>query len=473
MNIFSRPAAPPAPAPRRSWFGRLFRSAPATRQPTVTEQVHEHAISLLPRSAHTGDSGCLKAGGPLGTMRGMDSVGLNQGVMDFFAGQALPLNFHACAMLGTHWLIDKALRMPAEDAVRQGWDLSDPDPRILKADKKLRIKRELADFIAGGRQFGLRFAMFLVDSDNPKFYEYPFNPDGVTPGSYRGMSQIDPYWCAPYVTDMDMTDPTRKGFYEPEWWIIGGRKIHKSHLVVFRNGEVADYLKPMYRYGGVSVTQRIVERVYNAERTANEAPELAMTKRTTTIKLDLAEAEMSDGAVESNLADFVRFRNNYGVKILGPDDEMGQHDTSLADFDSVVMNQYQLVAAAANVPATKLLGTTPKGFNATGEYEEAAYHEMLESLQTNQGDAFLDRHYQLLGRSLGITDPIEHTWNPLDSPTAKEYAETELIRAQRDAQLQMAGAIDSEDIRERLGKDRDGDYFGLTTASIVDETDDS
>ena len=30
------------------------------------------------------------------------------------------------------------------------------------------------------------------------------------------------------------------------------------------------------------------------------------------------------------------------------------------------MTQYQLAASVANVPATKLLGTQPKGFNATG-----------------------------------------------------------------------------------------------------------
>ena len=57
------------------------------------------------------------------------------------------------------------------------------------------------------------------------------------------------------------------------------------------------------------------------------------------------------------------------------------------------MSQYQLVAAAANVPATKLLGTTPKGFNATGEYEEASYHEELESIQANDLSRLLARHH--------------------------------------------------------------------------------
>jgi len=36
----------------------------------------------------------------------------------------------------------------------------------------------------------------------------------------------------------------------------------------------------MYMYGGIPVSQRIMERVYAAERTANEGPLLAMSKRT-------------------------------------------------------------------------------------------------------------------------------------------------------------------------------------------------
>jgi uncharacterized protein len=269
-----------------------------------------------------------------------------------------------------------------------------------------------------------------------------------------------------------MMDPLSPGFYEPTYWRIGQRKIHRSHLIIFRNGELADHLKPLYRYGGVSVPQRIIERVYAAERVANEAPELAMTKRTTVVGMDLAEAEANWSAVESNLGEWVRFRNNYGVKLKNADDTVEQFDTSLTDLDTVTMTGYQLVAAAANVPATKLLGTAPKGFNATGEAEEANYHEELESIQTHDLTPLLDRHYLLLMRSWGLPDVhVEHTWLPLDTPTAAEYAAMELTKAQRDAALQQSGAIDREDIRARLAKERDGDYFGIELDLLPDEDD--
>ncbi|MBZ4283755.1 DUF1073 domain-containing protein, partial [Streptococcus pneumoniae] len=79
-------------------------------------------------------------------------------------------------------------------------------------------------------------------------------------------------------------------YYEPTYWLINGRRYHRSHLVIYRTCEVPDILKPMYRYGGVPVPQRVMERVYCAERTANEAPELAMTKRLTAFGTDAAAA---------------------------------------------------------------------------------------------------------------------------------------------------------------------------------------
>ena len=47
-----------------------------------------------------------------------------------------------------------------------------------------------------------------------------------------------------------------------------------------------DTLKPSYNYGGIPLPQLIYERVYAAERTANEAPQLALSKRTSVLKVN-------------------------------------------------------------------------------------------------------------------------------------------------------------------------------------------
>ncbi|WP_174845252.1 anti-CBASS protein Acb1 family protein, partial [Staphylococcus aureus] len=86
-------------------------------------------------------------------------------------------------------------------------------------------------------------------------------------------------------------------------------------------------------------------------------------------------------------------------------------------------NQYQLVAAIAKTPATKLLGTSPKGFNATGEHETISYHEELESIQEHIFDPLLERHYLLLAKSEEIDVQLEIVWNPVDSTSSQQQAE--------------------------------------------------
>lgn len=391
-----------------------------------------------------------------------------------------------CAILAQHWLIEKACAMPARDAIRQGFEIVSADddelpPEILMAikreDKRLGLTKHLLEYVRHGRIFGVRIAIFRVESADPEFYEKPFNLDGVRPGSYKGILQVDPYWVAPLLDGPAASDPTDPNFYEPTWWMISGKRYHRTHLIVFRNAEVPDMLKPAYIYGGVPVPQQIMERVYAAERTANEGPLLAMTKRTTVLQTNIEQALLNKTQFDERMAAWVAMRDNLQIKIADKDaDLVTQFDTTLTGLDEIIMTQYQIVAAAAHVPATKLLGTTPKGFNSTGEYEEASYHEELESLQTHDLTPLIERHHQLVVRSLikpkfKVEPRLEINWNPLDSQTAKEVAETNLVKAQTGVQLVQSGAIDGIDERNRLIADPESGYTGIETLDSEEDDD--
>lgn len=415
---------------------------------------------------------------------------ISDGLLGFFVSQTF-IGHQLCAMLSQHWLIDKACTMPARDAVRNWFEVrtSDGDdiesPEVLKMinhyDKQLALKANCVEFIRMGRIFGVRVAMFRVESTDPDYYEKPFNIDGVLPGTYKGVTQIDPYWMAPELDLRASSDPSSQHFYEPTWWLINGKRVHRTHLVIFRNSPPPDILKPVYLYGGIPTPQKIVERVYCAERVANEGPLLALSKRTTMMKTDLAKVFANGTKFLERIAEWVAYRDNYGVKVMDKDDELAQFDTSLADLDNVTMNSYQLVAAASNVPATKLLGTAPKGFNATGAYESRSYHEELETIQENDLTRFVERHHMLVMRAFIVprmrkTDPsfkdmaISHTWNPVDVPTAKEQAEINEIKARTGTLLIDAGAIDAYDERTRIIVDVGSDYNAL--APVVRPEDD-
>lgn len=485
MWPFSKPAAP------------VSEPKPERQEPTIPRGFFSTAMDWLPQNVaawnranafqKTAADFVAADGTAMDSLDGMKAQftlgqqGANSLLMSWYISQGF-IGYQSCALIAQHWLVDKACSQAPRDAVRNGYEITANDgadiaPEVLdyiaKADKRFGLNKQMEQFAKFNRVFGIRIAMFQVDSTDPEYYEKPFNPDGVTPGSYKGISQIDPYWITPELDMRAVSNPESRHFYEPTWWRVSGKRYHRSHLVIVRGAEVADILKPSYLYGGVSLTQQIYERVYCAERTANEAPQLAETKRLNVLKVDTAAALGNQQEFENNLARWVMYRNNYGVKVIGGDEEVTQLDTSLADLDDVIMSQYQLVAAVARTPAAKLLGTTPKGFNATGEFEEASYHEELESIQTHELQPLVERHHLLLMRSevtpkFGVTFQPQIKWNPLDAPTALELAQTNLAKAQSDAALQAAGAIDGYDIRARLIADPDSGYNGMEMEAAIE-----
>lgn len=481
MWPFSKKPAPVAQEaePKRKRDPLDIGRLPASEAKKAIAHVAE-ALKYQPAMSYQGiamDGAGTGTSGPKAVLGGVP-----EGIAGYFAGHHF-IGYQMCAIIAQHWLVDKACTMPARDAIRHGFEINvytkdgemgaerqtDIKEAIKRADKRYRLFPAMQEYIRMGRVFGVRVAFFKIDGVGPEFYENPFNIDAVKPGSYAGIVQVDPYWCAPELSVRSAGDPASLHFYEPEWWIIGGRRYHRSHLMVFRNGDIPDLLKPMYNYGGISTPQKIYERVYAAERTANEAPQLAMTKRLTVMKTGIAEFLMNPDESAKRMNMFSHFRDNYGVKVIDNDDVMEQHDTSLADMDAVIMTEFQLVAAASNVPATKLLGTTPKGFNATGSYEAQSYHEELESIQANDLTDIVNRHHQLVMKSeiedeFGLTDGdvrIEIDWNPVDSPSALDYATINKTKADTDAVLLTTGAIDGLDVRQRLRSDNTSGYASL------------
>lgn len=486
-NLLKRPQ-PPVMAAEQPERRRTFSTEPYYPQ-VNHEEVLRNAFDRifqkpLPKPSETGTGMNAKlsvAMDGFGPGPGSYSGGfvVSETLLTWYASQSF-IGYQMCAIMAQQWLISKCCSMPGKDAVRNGYKITINDgteleaevlDQIKHADVKYQINKNLIEFVQMGRVFGIRIALFLVDSDDEEYYAKPFNIDGVTEGSYKGISQIDPYWITPQLDSVAAGDPAAKDFYEPTWWRINGRLVHRSHLVIFKTEEVADILKPTYIYGGIPIPQKIYERVYAAERIASEAPQLALTKRTGIIKCDVTQAAASPGGFDARAQRQAYLRDNYAFLYIGEEEEFNQFDTSLGDLDVVIMTQYQLVASAANVPATKLLGTQPKGFNSTGEFEEASYHEELESIQTHDLTPLLNRHHLLLIKSeISPNAPFETTvtWSPLDAMTNKELAELNKLKADTASVLASVGAIDGEDERNRIITDPESGYDGLLDGESVE-----
>jgi phage-related protein (TIGR01555 family) len=393
------------------------------------------------------------------------------------------IGYPAMAVMAQHWLIRKGCESKPRDAVRKWYDIAadggELTPGQIKAieklDRKFSLKNNIIEGVTLNNIFGIRHILFK--HTNPDFdYSRPFNPDEFRNGGYAGISQIDPLRLTPELKNDDIMDPISITYMEPTWWLVNGKRIHKSHMVVLTGDMVPDLLKPTYRYGGVSMVQKAFERVYAAERTANEAPQLAMTKRLVWRKADLDQMAAKPEKFGRAMQKLVEFRNNYGVQLLGKEEEMGQLDTSLTDLDAVIMGQYQLVCSIFAEPASKLMGTGSQGFS-TGDADIDYRIESLEELQANEMTDIVDAHYRRLIPSYAADlqmkpdASIYPEWLPLRVMSDGDVADINLKNRQADQLLFQMQAIDNFEVRQRLIDDPNSGFNALEMPAEEEDDD--
>ena len=392
----------------------------------------------------------------------LGQANIPDGLLAWFVRQSF-IGYQTCSLIAQHWLVDRACTMKGRDAVRNGFELLVDEglgitpkqlKHIEKLNKRFKLKQNLEQADKFKNVFGIRHVLFDIEGID---YEKPFNPDGIKPGAYKGISQIDPYWITQELTGKSVSDAADRNFYEPEYWVVQGRRIHRSHFVILRGPEVGDVLKPSYQYGGIPLTQRIYERVYAAERTCNESPQLMMTKRLYVQNIDIGKAVQNQAKFEQQQAMAIRMMDNYAKQFIGKDEQLQKLETALADVDAVIMTQYQIAASIAEVPATELLKTTPKGFNATGEFEMKSYHGTLETIQECDMSPIVERHLQCLMRSHIApkfnTNPfyVDFEWNPISVMTEEQKATMSPMSESTilpKGPVQMLVQLDSYDVRD-------------------------
>lgn len=384
--------------------------------------------------------------------------GLDDAVSAWYASQQ-PLGAMQSAHISRHWLIDKAISMPVEDAMRQGYMIDGETP-----EKDTSINAQVMEYVTAARRTGGAVALFHTcppGVDPATYYLAPLNLDAVT--HYDGISIVDATDCTGDPIGHDINDPASRNYMRPTYYRIGTRRYHKSHLTICTPYPVAPRLAPMYGYFGRSIPEMMAERVYCAERVANEAPLLTMTKRLRVLGVDmealLAGGDDAMGILNDNLTGLQQLADNFGVYVYDTanDGGMTQLDTALTDLDKTIDSQYQICAAIARIPVTRLMGVSPGGLNSTGERDAEDYRQVLESIQSSMMQPLLERHYRLK-----TGEEVDLVWQALDSPTSAEYAAIDAQNGTTVASLVTAMVLTPEQGAEMLAKNEDSMFAGIT-----------
>lgn len=361
--------------------------------------------------------------------------------------QPLMTDEQLIAMYRGSWLARKIVDIPALDSCRKWRDWQAEDDQIEKIEaeeNRLNLRGKIMEARTKARLFG--GAAVMIGTGDLNTLE-PLDYERIGLGGLRYLTVIP----KSQLTGGDLDyDPASEWYGKSLWYELRGQngrdlKIHPSRLVLFNGATVADdMMMPLERGWGESILTATSDAITNADGTAANIASLIYEAKVDVIKVpNLMSQYMANPAEEKKLlhrfALAATAKGNNGMIILDGDEDYQQKSASFATLPDIMRTFLEMAAGAADIPTTRLLGTSPGGMNATGESDVRNYYDRIQATQTIEVTPAMHRLDECLIRSaLGERDPdIHYSWSSLWQVSDKEKAD--IFKTKSDAARSIAG----------------------------------
>ncbi len=426
------------------------------------------------------DSVCDNLAATLGTCTGFNQL---NGV-DF-------IGYAALSLLSQHPLIRAMVETLADEMTRkwiefsgQGSEESDAErvKALQAATERYHLKTAFNKAMKKTGYFG--GCMLYIDmGDNTRTaaglaeVATPLTLDSakITKGSFKGFRIIEPINCypAPYNAD----NPLEADYYQPTAWLVQGRRVHASRMLHFAQNEPPILLKPAYNFFGIPLAQMALDYIDRFDTVRISVAKLIKRFSTSILKTDMTQILNGGGyedaaSLKARAMMWSMLGSNEGMMALDFEKEdFVQVNTPLSGLADIVSQQLELLAAISRTPAVKLLGISPKGFNSTGEYDEANWYDHVASQQANVFSDNLAKAIKIiqLSETGAIDDDLTHRFVPLHEQSEAEKATNRKANADTFAVYYDRGVLSAEEERARLAADPDSGYDSIDVDDLPEQ----
>lgn len=379
------------------------------------------------------------------------------------------------------WVARKGIDIPAADATRQwrAWQAEgDQIEELEKAERLLCMKQRVRRTLQFARLYGGGALILGVDGQGDPDRELV--PEKVKKGHLKFVHAVSRWQITTGQLDLNPMSPY---FGQPEYYerqIQGGQpmRIHPSRVIRLIGNQVPDELRLSEAWGD-SVLNAVDEAIKNVSLTSNGLSQLVHELKIDIIKIPTLMANLSTQEYSSKLIERFKLANiaksNINALLLDKEEEWNRVTATLAGVSDVLMAYVALACAAFDIPATRFLGQSPNGMNATGESDTRNYYDRIKADQEDNLTPALDRLDEMLIRStFGTRDEnIYYEWNDLWQMTEAERADiavkkATVFKADVDAAMLPADALSKARINQLI---EDGTYPGLELAIEESEQD--
>jgi phage-related protein (TIGR01555 family) len=404
----------------------------------------------------------------------MDSAGFD--VMQDYALASSPWS-EGLGFMGYAYLAELAQRPEyrriseiwAAECTRRWIKLTGGTPdRLAKLDESMKhfgVREKFREAIEIDGGMG-RAHIFMDFGDKEAELALPVKhePEVITPDSLKNLKVVEPFWA--YPLDYNTNSPISDAFYAPQAWQIYSDKIDNSRMLTFVGREVPDILKPVYMFGGLSLSQMVKPAVDNYIRNRTSVGNLLFSFSTMVLATEMGVmfTEEGAGALRDRISAFVYGRDNGGLMLVDKEtEELSNVAAPLSTTDALLSQSLEQILIPAGIPMVIYAGTTPHGLNASSDGEIDAFHGHIMGYNEKTCTGPLMSLLRVLQLNLDgvIDDTVGFEWLPLRQPTAMEDAERRAKEAETDNGYLDRGVLNPEDVRDRLKGDEGGPYFGI------------
>ncbi|MER8959316.1 phage portal protein [Mesorhizobium sp. M0701] len=345
------------------------------------------------------------------------------------------------------WLPRKIVDIPAFDSVRawRDWQAEGVEIEPIEAEEtRLNVRGKVLEGRIKARLFG--GAAIHIGTGDANLAE-PLDVDRIGKGGIKYLTVLSRRQLS--IGEIER-DPASEWYGKPRIYrLSAGDKaqvdIHPSRLVILTGNAQPDF--ELVGGGelawGDSVLLAVMDAIKQADGTAANIASLIFEAKVDIIRIPNFMASLANEGYKAKILERYTLANTSkginGTLMLDKEEEYESKSANFSTLPDILDRFLQIVSGAADIPATRLLGQSPAGMNATGESDLRNYYDRLSAMQALEMTPAMFRLDEALIRSALGSRPkdIYYEWAPLWGMSDKEKAD--VFKTKADAARAIAG----------------------------------
>jgi len=357
----------------------------------------------------------------------------------------------------SNWIARQVVDVPAEDMTREWRSIkSEGAEEIKQLEDELDITGKVQEAITWARLYGGSGMLLLTGQDLTK----PLNINKIKKGDLKRVIVFD-RWDLSAMT-LNVHNILARNYLQPEFYTIvsGAQQIHWSHVVRFEGANLPRRQMVQTHGWGDSELRKCMADIKEMVAAKGGIAELMQEANIDIITREGLNDDLAsdqDEAIIKRYEMFSLMKSCIQMGLLDDNEKFERKELSLSGVAPILEVFMTWISGCADIPLTRLFGTSAKGMNATGDGDMQNYHNSIRSKQTTKLAPSMNALDQVLVRSaLGhYPDDYAYVWNPLEQINEVEAAQAQQLRASKDQIYLDAGVVTKSQIQRNLQSSND------------------